>query len=120
MLSDEYRYKILKALEANPEASQRELARELGISLGKTNYCLKALIEKGMVKAKNFKNNASKRKYAYVLTPSGIEDRAVVAARFLQRKLKEYEQLQLEIGRLRAEVGESKRELKKADGRRKP
>lgn len=112
MISDEYRYKILKALEANPEVSQRELARELGISLGKTNYCIQALVEKGMVKAKNFKSNANKRKYAYLLTPKGIEDKAVVAARFLQRKLKEHEQLQREISKLRAELCKSEPALK--------
>lgn len=104
MLSDEYRYKILKALEANPAISQRALARELGISLGKVNYCVQALVEKGMVKAKNFKDNTNKRGYIYVLTPKGIEDRAAVAARFLRRKVKEYKDLQDEIKTLRRDV----------------
>lgn len=103
-LSDEHRYKILKALEANPTTSQRELARELGISLGKVNYCVQALVEKGMVKAKNFKNSNNKRGYVYVLTPRGIEDRATVAGRFLRRKLQDHAELQREIEVLRAEM----------------
>ena len=74
MLSDEYRYKILKRLENEPETSQRELARELGISLGRVNYCLKALIEKGWVKANNFRNNQHKKAYIYLLTPRGVEE----------------------------------------------
>lgn len=104
MLTDEYRYKVLKLLAENPHLSQRELARALGISLGKVNYCLQALIEKGMVKVGNFKNSQNKYAYAYLLTPKGIEDRAKVTARFLNRKLAEYEALQAEIDRLRQEV----------------
>ncbi len=107
-LSDENRYKILKALEANPAISQRELARELGISLGKINYCIQALIAIGMVKAKNFKENEKKRGYIYVLTPKGIEDKAAVTARFLRLKLKEHKELQREIEMLRSEVMPSK------------
>jgi EPS-associated MarR family transcriptional regulator len=104
MLSDEYRYKILKALESNPSISQRELARELGISLGKINYCIQALIKIGVVKAKNFKNNENKRGYIYVLTPEGIEDKAAVTARFLRHKLEEHKELQREIEMLRSEI----------------
>ena len=104
MLSDEYRYKILKALEANPAMSQRELAKELGISLGKVNYCLRALVERGMVKASNFKSSRSKRKYAYILTPRGVEEKALVLGHFLQRKLQEYESLSNEIQSLRSEI----------------
>jgi len=104
MLTDEYRYKVLKLLAENPHMSQRDLARELGISLGKVNYCIQALIEKGMVKAGNFKNSQNKQAYAYLLTPKGIEDRAKVTARFLNRKLAEYEALQTEIENLRREV----------------
>jgi len=73
MLNDEYRYKILGRLEANPEISQRELAKELGISLGKTNYCLKALVDKGLLKVNNFRNSENKKAYLYLLTPRGIE-----------------------------------------------
>jgi|SRR5690606_19036546 len=104
MLTDEYRYKILKLLSNNPHISQRELSRELGISLGKVNYCIHALIEKGIVKASNFKNSQNKQAYAYLLTPKGIEDKAKVTARFLNRKLAEYETLQTEIEVLRREV----------------
>src|SRR5690554_2771750 len=104
MLTDEYRYKVLKLLAENPHVSQRDLARELGISLGKVNYCIQALIEKGMVKAGNFKNSQNKPAYAYFLTPKGIEDKAKVTARFLARKVAEYEALQTEIENLRREV----------------
>lgn len=104
MLTDEYRYKVLKLLAENPHLSQRDIARELGISLGKVNYCIQALIERGMVKAGNFKNSQNKKAYAYLLTPKGIEDKARVATRFLHHKLTEYEALQAEIERLRQEV----------------
>ena len=78
MLTDEYRYKILKILETNPEISQRGLAHELDISLGRVNFCLKALIEKGLLKATNFRNSRNKLAYMYLLTPSGIEEKSVV------------------------------------------
>ena len=104
MLSDEYRYKIFKLVETNPEISQRELARELGVSLGKANYCLKALMEKGLLKASNFRNSNNKLAYAYKLTPKGIEDKASVTVRFLKRKMQEYEALQQEIEQLRRDV----------------
>lgn len=104
MLTDEYRYKVLKLLAGNPHLSQRDLARELGISLGKVNYCLQALIEKGMIKASNFKNSQNKQAYAYLLTPKGFEDKTRVAVRFLNCKLAEYESLQSEIEHLRQEV----------------
>ena len=96
--------KVLRHLEDNPEVSQRELAEVLGVSLGKTNYCLKALINKGLVKANNFKNNANKRAYLYVLTPKGIETKARVSVSFLKRKMEEYEALKLEIDQLKAEI----------------
>ena len=73
MLTDEYRYKLLRILESNPQASQRELARALGVSVGKVNHCLNALIEKGWLKARNFKNSKNKRAYMYYLTPRGID-----------------------------------------------
>lgn len=103
MLTDEYRYKIFKLLESNPEISQRQLAGELGVSLGKANYCLKALIEKGMLKAGNFHNSRNKLAYAYKLTPRGIEEKASVTVRFLKKKIREYEQLEREIKELREE-----------------
>jgi EPS-associated MarR family transcriptional regulator len=103
MLTDEYRYKIFKLVEANPAISQRQLARELGISLGKANYCLKALVEKGLLKANNFRNSKRKLAYAYKLTPKGIEEKASVTVRFLKKKMTEFEQLQQEIDELRKE-----------------
>jgi EPS-associated MarR family transcriptional regulator len=104
VLTDEYRYRILKLLEADPHASQRRIADELGISLGRVNYCLQALIEKGLVKANNFRSNANKRVYLYLLTARGLEEKARVTARFLRRKLDEYETLKRELEELQREA----------------
>ncbi len=104
MLTDEYRYKILKILEQNPKISQRNLAHELGTSLGRTNYCLKALIEVGLLKVTNFRNNRNKLAYIYFLTPSGIKEKSLVTERFLKSKLQEYEALEAEINLLRNET----------------
>jgi len=104
MLSDEYRYKILKRLEANPEISQRELAGDLGISLGRVNYCIQALVEKGLVKANNFRNSKNKKGYAYLLTPRGIEEKARITVEFLKIKIAEHEALTKEISGLQAEA----------------
>jgi EPS-associated MarR family transcriptional regulator len=103
-MSDEIDYRVLKLVEARPDISQRELAAELGVSLGKANYCLKALIEKGWVKANNFKNNRNKLSYAYLLTPRGIKEKAQVTRRFLDRKKQEYESLKREIAQLQVEL----------------
>lgn len=107
MISDENRYRILKALEADPSMSQRELAKKLGLSLGKVNHCVQALIEVGALKSSNFKKSTNKKGYMYVLTPKGIEEKAVVSARFLKRKLEEYKMIKLEIESLRKEVAHS-------------
>jgi EPS-associated MarR family transcriptional regulator len=104
LVSDEVRYRILKLLEANPTLSQREVARELGMSLGRANYCLQSLISKGWIKVANFKNSRNKAAYMYLLTPRGIERRAQVPVRFLKRKTREYEELRAEIERLRADA----------------
>jgi EPS-associated MarR family transcriptional regulator len=104
MLTDEYRYKILKILEANPEISQRDLARALGVSLGRTNFCLKALIERGLLKATNFRNSSNKLAYMYFLTPKGIEEKSVITARFLKIKMQEYANLEAEIEELRRDA----------------
>ena len=104
MLTDEYRYKILKELEANPEISQRELAKGLGISLGKANFCIQALIEKGLVKAKNFRNSQNKKAYIYLLTPRGIEEKASITLQFLKYKIAEYQALKTEIEHLQHEA----------------
>lgn len=110
MLTDEYRYRILKLLEADPHASQRRIADELGISLGRVNYCLKALIDKGLVKVNNFRNNANKRTYLYLLTPKGIEEKAKVTVQFLQVKMAEYEAVKREIEELQREAESRSRE----------
>ncbi len=104
MLTDEYRYKILKIVEAKPDISQRDLARELGISLGKVNFCLKALIEKGLLKATNFRNNQNKLAYMYLLTPHGIEEKSTITLRFLKAKMEEYAVIQKEINMLMLET----------------
>lgn len=104
MLTDEYRYKILKLVEANPEISQRELAQQLNISLGRVNFCLKALIEIGLLKATNFRNNQNKLAYMYLLTPRGMEEKASITLRFLKSKLQEYESLQTEIEEIRRDL----------------
>lgn len=104
MLTDEYRYRILKILESDPHASQRRIADELGISLGRVNYCLKALIDKGLVKVNNFRNNSNKRTYLYLLTPTGIEEKTKVTLRFLKVKLEEYEVLKNELEQLQHEA----------------
>ena len=107
-MTEEIDYKVFKLLEENPKISQRELAVALGVSLGKTNYCIKALVRKGLVKANNFKNSANKRAYIYVLTPKGLETKAKISVRFLARKVEEYEALRLEIDELRAELNFSR------------
>lgn len=104
MLSEEVRYKLLKLLGPNPHLSQREVAKELGISVGKVNYCLRALMNKGWIKAANFKNSKNKSAYMYLLTPRGFEEKARVTARFLQIKVREYEALKTEIEQIRDEA----------------
>ena len=116
MLSDESRYKILRLLEKDPQLSQRALASQLGVSVGKVNFCLQLLIEKGLVKARNFRNSENKSVYMYYLTPKGIKDKARVTARFFRRKLAEYEALTREIEGLRAEVVEQRKRAAWPDG----
>ena len=101
---NEIHLKLLRAIEANPAASQRELSQALGVSLGKANYCLKALVEKGWVKAGNFKANPDKVAYLYLLTPQGLEAKAALTVNFLRRKQAEYEALKSEIAALEREV----------------
>jgi EPS-associated MarR family transcriptional regulator len=104
MLDETTHYSLLKTLEDNPDLSQRDLAKKLGISLGKVNYCLNALIEKGSVKINNFRNSNNKIAYAYVLTPQGIESRARMTIDFLKYKVQEYERLKKEIEELEREA----------------
>ena len=107
MLTDDIRLRILRELENDPGLSQRDLAKALGVSLGKTNYCLRALVEKGLVKVENFRNSGNKLAYAYQLTPRGISDKARITRRYLQMKLREYKALESEIDELRKEVTDS-------------
>lgn len=102
---DECYYKVMCLLETNPEMSQRDIARELGVSLGKVNYCLRALAEKGWIKVTNFKNSQNKAAYMYLLTRSGFEERASLAVRFLRAKMEEYEALRTQIREMRHVVG---------------
>ena len=104
-IQDEARFKILRLLHENPELTQRELGERVGISLGAVNYCLRALIERGLVKAGNFSRNPNKLGYAYVLTPAGIAEKTLLTGRFLKRKVEEYEALKLEIEVLSRETG---------------
>lgn len=104
MTTDETTYKLFKALEDNPETSQRALAAELDVSLGKVNYCLKALLKKGLVKAENFINCKNKPGYLYKLTPAGMAEKAAVTMRFLRHKINEYNRLKHEIATLKREV----------------
>ena len=106
---DELRLRVLRALEANPELSQRQLAAELGVSLGGVNYALKALVERGFVKADNFRKSGNKVAYLYVLTPLGVAEKASLATAFLGRKLEEYEVLRLEIEVLKSEADSGER-----------
>lgn len=106
MLDEETRFRLLRLLQTNPELSQRQLAEELGVSVGKINYCLRALLEKGLVKMRNFRDNQNKLAYAYYLTPKGAEAKMRATAQFLKRKMREYQEIRQEIEELKREVGE--------------
>ena len=105
-LQEDTHFRVLRLLQDNPEMSQRELAEAAGISVGGTHYVLSALIEKGLIKLGNFTAAEDKRRYAYVLTPKGIAEKAAITKRFLARKVEEYEALKSEIDELSKEVGE--------------
>ena len=104
VLTDPQRLEILKLLQAQPQMSQRDLAQAMGVSLGKANYCLNALMDKGLVKLENFRNNPDKRNYAYLLTPAGLEEKTRITMAFLRRKVVEYEALEREIEQLRGDL----------------
>lgn len=97
-------FRVLRLLQDNPDITQRELADKLGVSVGGLNYCLKALIEKGLVKMQNFSHSKNKFGYVYILTPRGISEKAALAGSFLRRKMDEYESLKVEIDALRCEM----------------
>jgi EPS-associated MarR family transcriptional regulator len=103
-VSDEVRYKLLAYLDQRPNASQREVAAQLGVSVGKVNYCLRALVEKGWIKIRRFSRSEKKLSYAYILTPKGIEEKVAVTYRFLKRKMAEYDEVSAEIERLHGEL----------------
>ena len=104
MTNQELEYRALKILEQQPDLTQRQLAEELGVSLGKTHYLVKSLIDVGWVKLDNFQRSNSKWGYAYILTPKGMVEKAAITARFLIRKQREHNELQKEIAQLQEEV----------------
>ena len=106
-MQDEIHLKVLRLLQDSPQLNQREMAEALGVSLGKTNYCLKALMDKGYVKMQNFMSSHNKLAYSYLLTPSGIREKAQLTTQFLKRKVEEYESLKHEIAALELEVKDS-------------
>ena len=97
MRDDPDQFNVLRKIKSNPNSSQRELASELGFSLGKLNYCLKALSQKGLIKIKNFQKNPNKIGYAYVLTPKGLAEKTKLTLNFMRRKMKEYDELKSEF-----------------------
>ena len=108
LIHQETHLQMLRLLQANPQLNQRDLAAALGISLGKTNFCLKALVAKSLLKMQNFQNSQRKLAYAYLLTPAGMAEKAVLTSRFLKRKMQEYEQLKAEIESLQQEAHPTK------------
>ena len=103
-MNETTQFRILKNIHDNPRVSQRELARITGSSLGKVNYCLRALADKGLVKVSNFKKSQNRKAYVYKLTPRGIEEKIRLTARFLQIRMKEYEEIKAEIEDLKKEM----------------
>jgi EPS-associated MarR family transcriptional regulator len=101
---EDVQFRVLRILEQRPEISQRELAEEVGIALGKINYVMSALTEAGLVKIRNFRNSKNKLRYAYILTPAGLSAKAELTAGFLRRKIAEYESLKAEIEALQHET----------------
>ncbi len=103
-MESEINYRLLKLLEQNPNLTQRQMAEEMGLSLGKFNYCLKELVKKGIVKIERFRSSDNKAGYMYLLTPRGIEENTKVTTNFLKRKMVEYEVLKREIHELSQEI----------------
>ena len=103
-IQDDTHFRIMRILQENPDLTQRELAEQLGMSVGGLNFCLNALIDKGFVKMQNLQNSKNKFKYVYLLTPQGITEKVTLTSRFLKRKMEEYEGLKVEIEALKSEV----------------
>tara|TARA_B100000029_G_C16928772_1_gene724197 strand:- start:212 stop:514 length:303 start_codon:yes stop_codon:yes gene_type:complete len=99
MKVDDDQFNVLRKIKTKPNSTQRELAEELGFSLGKLNYCLKALKNKGLVKISNFQKNKNKISYVYILTPKGISQKTKLTINFMRRKMREYDELKSEIGK---------------------
>ena len=105
--SEDLHFRVLRLLQDRPDVSQREMAEQLGISHGKANYCLKALMDKGFVKLNNFSQSSHRWGYAYLLTPAGIAEKAALTGQFLKRKMAEYEALRAEIEALGGDLGQA-------------
>ena len=103
-LHKETHLKVLRLLESKPRMNQRDLSKALGVSLGKANYCIKALLDKGLIKMQNFRNSQNKLTYAYLLTPAGVEEKARITVQYLKYKVQEYERLRVEIEELQREA----------------
>lgn len=114
-IQEDTSYRVMRLLEENPDLTQRELAEQLGVSVGGLNYCLKALMEKGLVKMQNFANSKNKFGYVYVLTPSGIKEKARLTGDFLKRKMEEYDLLKSEIESLKSELSPSSSQRPKSN-----
>jgi len=108
MPNQQNKYQLLKSLAQDANLTQRQLSKELGISLGKVNYCLQSLIQKGFIKINNFKNSKHKIQYSYILTPTGIEEKTKLTIRFLKVRAKEYEELKKEVDKLNKARGAGK------------
>ena len=108
-LKTDMRYRVLAMIEANPAITQRALAVALGVSLGRVNYGLRALVEKGLIKVNNFKQSETKLTYAYLLTPSGVKEKSALTAAFLARKMQEFDALKAEIEALQGQVVDARR-----------
>lgn len=115
LLTDEVRLQVLRKLEVDPELSQRELAKLLDVSLGKVNYCLKALAQVGWIKVSNFARSKNKAGYAYLLTPKGVIEKAKLTSKFLEVKKRQYAKLQAEIELLISEVEKNAEKPQRAD-----
>ncbi|MCF8176945.1 MAG: MarR family EPS-associated transcriptional regulator [Sulfuritalea sp.] len=101
---EEIQFEVLRRLHQTPQVSQRALAKNLGVGLGSINFCVQALVEKGLVKMQNFSQSKNKLRYAYLLTPAGVAEKSKLTAEFLRRKVAEYEALQIEIEQLKSEI----------------
>lgn len=109
-INEDIHFRVMQILEENPEISQRELAERLNVSLGSVNFCVKALVDKSLIKVRNFRNSDKKLRYAYFLTPQGLAEKTALAGRFLQRKMAEFEALKEEIAQLEKSISDSETE----------